>query len=74
MYRDRISMNARTFARPKQLFNSLEPGFPCLTDEMAEPRSDMNIKVAAFTVSEKNINMSFLSPLLFCTAFVSFVY
>ena len=24
---------------------------------MAEPRPDMNIKVAAFTVSEKSINM-----------------
>ena len=28
----------------------------CLADEIAEPRSDMNIKVAAFTVSEKSIN------------------
>ena len=34
----------------------IEPDFPCLTDEIAEPRPDMNIKVAAFTVSEKSIN------------------
>ena len=34
----------------------VEPGFPCLADEIAEPRPDMNIKVAAFTVSEKSIN------------------
>ena len=32
------------------------PDFPCLTDEIAESRPDMNIKVAAFTVSEKSIN------------------
>ena len=31
----------------------MEPGFPSLADEIAEPRPDMNIKVAAFTVSEK---------------------
>ena len=30
-----------------------KPDFPCLTDGIAEPRPDMNIKVAAFTVSEK---------------------
>ena len=29
---------------------------PCLADEIAEPRPDMNIKGAAFTVSEKSIN------------------
>ena len=34
----------------------IEPDFPCLADEIAEPRPDMNIKVAAFTVSEKSIN------------------
>ena len=31
--------------------------FPCLADEIAEPRQDMNVKVAAFTVSEKYINI-----------------
>ena len=30
--------------------------FPSLADEIAEARPDMNIKVAAFTVSEKSIN------------------
>ena len=29
-----------------------------MADEIAEPRPDMNIKVAAFTVSEKSINTS----------------
>ena len=32
------------------------PDFPSLADEIAEPRPDMNIKVAAFTESEKSIN------------------
>ena len=32
----------------------IKPDFPYLTDEIAEPRPDMNIKVAAFTVSEKS--------------------
>ena len=36
-----------------------KPDFPCLADEIAEPRPDMNIKVAAFTVSEKYINTGF---------------
>ena len=35
---------------------SIEPDSPCLADEIAEPSPDMNIKVAAFTVSEKYIN------------------
>ena len=34
----------------------IEPDFPSLADEIAEPRRCMNIKVAAFTVSEKSIN------------------
>ena len=34
-----------------------KPDFPPLADEMAEPSPDMNIKVAAFTVSEKSINI-----------------
>ena len=32
----------------------LEPDFSCLADEIAEPRPDMNIKVATFTLSEKS--------------------
>ena len=31
----------------------IEPDFPCLADEIAEPRPDRNIKVTAFTVTEK---------------------
>ena len=31
----------------------IEPDFPCLADEIAEPRPDMNIKVAALTESKK---------------------
>ena len=34
----------------------IKPDLPSLADEIAEPRPDMNIKVAAFTVSEKSIN------------------
>ena len=30
-----------------------KPDFPSLADKKAEPRPDMNIKVAAFTVREK---------------------
>ena len=37
----------------------INPDFPYLSDEIAEPRPDMNIKVAAFTVSEKSSNTSF---------------
>ena len=52
-----FSCNARTFARPKQLIYSSPnlPDFPCLADEIAIPRAEMNIKVAAFTESEKSI-------------------
>ena len=32
------------------------PDFPSLADEIAETHPDMNIKVAAFTVSEKSSN------------------
>ena len=36
-----------------QLFTKLQvkPDFPSLADEIVEPHPDMNIKVAAFTVS-----------------------
>ena len=39
----------------------LEPGFPYFADEIAEPRPDMNIKVVAFTLSEKSININTVS-------------
>ena len=45
----------------------LERDFPCLADEIAERSPDMNIKVAAFTVSEKSINI----PLAHTRAFDS---
>ena len=34
----------------------IKPDFPFLVDEIAEPHPDINIKVAAFTVSEKSSN------------------
>ena len=41
----------------KPFFNIIiQPDFPSIADEIAEPRPDTNIKVAAFTVSEKSIN------------------
>ena len=42
-----------------ELFTKLEikPDFPSLADEKAKPRPDMNIKVAALTVSEKSSNI-----------------
>ena len=33
-----------------------KPDFPYLADKIAEPRPDINIKVVAFTVSEKSSN------------------
>ena len=33
----------------------IKPDFPYLADKIAEPRPDMNIKVAAFTVSENQV-------------------
>ena len=47
----------------------IEPDFPCLADEIAEPRPDMNIKVTAFTVSEKSINTDVL-VLKLCMSFL----
>ena len=49
-------------AAPKayKLFTKLliKPDFPSLADKIVKPHQDMNIKVAAFTVSEKSINTS----------------
>ena len=62
-----LSWNACMFALPKQLINSspeIEPDFPCLADEIAIPRLDMNIKVAAFTVSKKSIYTGIIFGLL----------
>ena len=38
------------------LFIINKPDFPSLADEIAQPHTDMNIQVAAFTVSEKSSN------------------
>ena len=40
------------------ILHQIKPDFPCLADEIDEPRPAMNIKVAAFTVSETSINMT----------------
>ena len=49
-------------AAQKSLFNLYQiinkPDFPSLADEIAEPHPDMNIKVSAFTVSEKSSNIA----------------
>ena len=36
----------------------MKPDFPSLADEIAESHPDMNIKVAAFTESEKSSNIN----------------
>ena len=72
-----VSWNARTFARPKLLIN-YSPNykynliFPCLADDIAEPRPDMNIRVAAFTVSEKSINTASFQKPSYPSHFLSF--
>ena len=52
-------MHAR-LRRSKSLFTLYQiinkPDIPSLADGIAEPHLDMNIKVAAFTVSEKSSN------------------
>ena len=50
---------------PKSLLTLIEPDFPFLADEIAEPGPDMNIKVAAFTVREKSINKELTESDLF---------
>ena len=59
MYTVRIFMKSTHVCATQkdyELFTKLliNPDFPCLADEIAEPCPDMNIKVAAFTVSEKS--------------------
>ena len=58
-----IKMHARLL---KQLINSakkIEPNFPSCADEIVEPHLDMNIKVAAFTVSQKSNNTKVLKQM-----------
>ena len=61
MYTVRIFMKCMHVCAAQKaylLFTKLkiEPDFPSLADEIAEPGPDMSIKVVAFTVSEKYIN------------------
>ena len=51
-----MSIDAKMYSKKPTEFFFSGSGWPT-TDEIAEPRPDMNIKVAAFTVSEKYINM-----------------
>ena len=37
----------------RQIISKVEPDFPCLAGEIAEPHPDMNIIVTAFTESKK---------------------
>ena len=55
MYTVRIFMKCTHVCAVQNNLLILEPDFPCLADETAEPRPEMNIKVAAFTVSKKSI-------------------
>ena len=62
VYTVRIFMKCTHISAAQKLIYSftklwIKPDFPSLGDEIAEPRPDINIKVAAFTVSEKSINM-----------------
>ena len=67
VYTVRISMKCRHVwaAQTTYLFFTklqIEPDFPCLANEIAEPLPDMNIKVAVFTVSQKSSNMLHIIP------------
>ena len=56
MYTVRIFMKCIHVCAAQMLIYSIKPDFPSLADEIAEPHPDMNIKVAALTVSEKSSN------------------
>ena len=49
-------MHARLRGPNNLLLLQILSNFPCLADEIAEPRPYMKIKVAAFTVSEKSFS------------------
>ena len=61
MYTVMAFMKCTHVCGPKYLLSLcqiiIKPDFPSLADEIADPRPDMNIKVAAFTVSKKSINI-----------------
>ena len=58
--RSRFLLNTCTFARLIQIINSILNKYnliyPTLADEIVEPHPDMNIEVAAFTVTQKLYN------------------
>ena len=56
MYTVRIFIKCLHVCAAQKLIYSIKPDFPSLADEIAEPHQDMNIKVAALTVSEKSSN------------------
>ena len=56
MYTVRIFMKCMHVCAAQKRIYSIKPDFPSLADEIAEPHPDMNIKVAALTVSEKSGN------------------
>ena len=49
-------MKGLSKGRYDETFAGEDADYPSLADEIAEPRPDMNIKVAAFTVSENSSN------------------
>ena len=61
-------MHARKLINSTKLL--INPEFPSLADGIAEPRPDKNIKVPAFTVSEKSSNIRvrlvLTLPLIIC--------
>ena len=50
-------MSVQWYVCTVRIFMKCTHDFPSLADEIAERRPDMNIKVAAFTVSEKSSNI-----------------
>ena len=62
-------MHARLRGQKKLIYSlpnyKIKLDFPSLADDIPEPRPDMNIKFAAFTVSEKSINTLYMLEMLF---------
>ena len=49
----------------------MEPDFPSLAHEIAEPHLNMNIKVAAFKVSEKSSYKRYFSQVMLFIAYAT---
>ena len=58
-----VSAAQTTYLLFHQIINRTCSDFLCSADEIAEPRPEMIVKVAAFTVSEKNINTPDQNPI-----------